>query len=92
MVTLNKVRRDAPWKWLKAGWEDFIRAPQVSLLYGLIFVGAGLAIVVGLWAIGQTSSIPVALSGFALWPRLWPLASTRSAGPWSAVRNPASGS
>ena len=39
MVTLNKVRRDAPWKWLKAGWEDFIRAPQVSLLYGLIFVG-----------------------------------------------------
>lgn len=66
MVTLNKVRRDAPWSWLKAGWEDFVRAPQVSVLYGLIFVGAGLAIVVGLWAIGQTSSIPVAMSGFAL--------------------------
>lgn len=66
MVTLEKVRRDAPWSWLKAGWADFVRAPQVSLLYGLIFVGAGLLIITGLWSIDQTSLIPIAMSGFAL--------------------------
>lgn len=66
MVTLEKVRRDAPWSWLKAGWADFIRAPQVSLLYGLIFVGLGIVIVAGLWTIDQSPLIPIAMSGFAL--------------------------
>ncbi|WP_339333455.1 DUF2189 domain-containing protein [uncultured Maricaulis sp.] len=66
MMTLNHVRRDAPWKWLRAGWQDFMRAPRVSLTYGGIFVLIGAIIILGLKATGLSSSIPVALSGFAL--------------------------
>lgn len=66
MVTLKKVRRDAPWKWLKLGFEDLRRAPLVSISYGLIFVLGGLAISGTLWAFGGEEAIPVALSGFAL--------------------------
>jgi len=66
MVHLKHVRRDAPWAWLKAGWQDIIRAPRVTVGYGLIFVGAGALIVLGLNAIGFASAVPVALSGFAL--------------------------
>ena len=66
MVQIERVRRDAPWRWLKAGWDDLMRAPRVSLIYGLIFVGAGGLIVLGLDAIGLTAAVPVALSGFAL--------------------------
>jgi uncharacterized membrane protein len=66
MVTLQHVRRDAPWKWLKAGWADMMRAPRVSLSYGLIFVGVGALITGGLWILGLGAVAPVALSGFAL--------------------------
>jgi uncharacterized membrane protein len=66
MVTLQQVRRDAPWKWLKAGWADMMRAPRVSLSYGLIFVGVGVLITGGLWLLGLGAVAPVALSGFAL--------------------------
>ncbi|WP_417468371.1 DUF2189 domain-containing protein [Maricaulis sp.] len=66
MVTLQNVRRDAPWKWLKDGWADMMRARRVSLSYGLIFVGVGLLITGGLWLLGLGAIAPVALSGFAL--------------------------
>ena len=66
MVTIQQVRRDAPWKWLKAGWQDMMRAPRVSLAYGLIFVITGALITGGLWLAGLAAVAPVALSGFAL--------------------------
>ncbi|ABI65450.1 integral membrane protein [Maricaulis maris MCS10] len=66
MMKLQHVRRDAPWKWLQAGWQDFIKAPRVCLTYGAIFVLIGLTVSVGLTSIGLASAIPVALSGFAL--------------------------
>jgi len=66
MVTLQKVRRDAPWNWLKAGWADMMRAPGVSLSYGLIFVGIGVLITGGLWMLGLGAIAPIPLSGFAL--------------------------
>lgn len=66
MVTLQRVRRDAPWSWLKSGWHDLRRAPLVSVGYGLIFVATGIAITAGLWSLGLTALIPVATAGFAL--------------------------
>jgi len=66
MMELQHVRRDAPWKWLRVGWQDFVKAPQVCLAYGAIFVLIGLAVSAGLTSIGLASAIPVALSGFAL--------------------------
>jgi uncharacterized membrane protein len=31
------VALDAPWSWLARGWQDMLRAPTVSLGYGVIF-------------------------------------------------------
>ena len=66
MMPLRTVRRDAPWQWLRAGWNDFRMAPGVCLVYGAIFVAIGALFVFGLVAVGMSSTIPVALSGFAL--------------------------
>lgn len=66
MVELQRVSRDAPWAWLKAGWRDLVHAPFVSIGYGLIFVLTGLAITAGLWMTGLEALIPVATAGFAL--------------------------
>jgi uncharacterized membrane protein len=66
VVTLQKVRRDAPWQWLRAGWADIERAPVLSIGYGLIFVGFGALLSIGLYLVGLGAVAPVALSGFAL--------------------------
>ncbi|WP_019960889.1 DUF2189 domain-containing protein [Woodsholea maritima] len=66
MVELSPIRRDAPWAWLKAGWQDLKRAPLVSIGYGLVFALIGTMIVAGLAAIHMASAAPVALAGFAL--------------------------
>jgi len=66
MVTLKKVRRDAPWQWLKAGWDDLKKAPLISLGYGLIFVGIGAFLSIGLTLAGFGEAAMIALSGFAL--------------------------
>lgn len=41
-------------------------APRICLAYGGIFVALGALVIVGLMAVGMSSTIPVALSGFAL--------------------------
>jgi uncharacterized membrane protein len=66
MVSIKKVHRAAPWNWLRAGWQDLLAAPVVSLSYGLIFVAIGTLVTLGLWAAGLGAAAPVALSGFAL--------------------------
>lgn len=43
--TPGKVREitlDHPWQWISKGWEDFRRAPNVSLMYGSLFFFASL--------------------------------------------------
>lgn len=66
MVTLETVRKDAPWSWIKGAIDDMVAAPAVSLGYGLVFTTVGLAITLGLWALGQGGLIPVLIGGFAL--------------------------
>lgn len=34
--TIHRVSSDKPWLWLAAGWNDFIKAPGISLVYGFI--------------------------------------------------------
>lgn len=65
-IVLREVKPEAPWAWLSGGWADVCKAPVASLGYGLIFVVVGIAITGGLWYVGLSSMIPVAVSGFAL--------------------------
>jgi uncharacterized membrane protein len=66
MVELEKVRRDAPWAWLKGGFEDLKAGAPISLAYGSAFTLTGLAITIGLFVMGWGAAIPVLVAGFAL--------------------------
>ncbi len=57
---------DAPWRWLGAGFRDLMRAPHLSLGYGALVIGGGVAIVWALWRSGYESLIPVAFGMFAI--------------------------
>ncbi len=57
---------DAPWRWLGAGLRDLMRAPHLSLGYGALVIGGGVAITWGLWRTGYASLIPVAFGMFAI--------------------------
>lgn len=48
VLPVQRVRVDEPWEWLSAGWQDFRRAPVVSLTYGAAFVAVSVLLTVGL--------------------------------------------
>ncbi|MDC8787091.1 DUF2189 domain-containing protein [Roseateles koreensis] len=43
-IELRPLPWSAPWRWLKAGWRDFRRAPAIGLFYGLCFTLMGWAV------------------------------------------------
>ncbi len=62
----NTIRSEQVWEWVAAGWRDLTKAPALSLTFGVIFVGVGLGMVAGLWSVGLSALIPVAVGGFAI--------------------------
>ncbi|MEO1242594.1 MAG: DUF2189 domain-containing protein [Pseudomonadota bacterium] len=62
----RRISMDAPWSWLGAGWRDMMRAPVLSIGYGVLVVGSGLLITYLLWRLGYSALIPVAFGVFAL--------------------------
>lgn len=63
---INRVKRDAHWKWMKEGWEAFRLSQKPSLKIGAIVVGVSLAILAILWNMGLSAFIPAAYAAFAL--------------------------
>jgi uncharacterized membrane protein len=49
ILPVRRVGVEQPWEWLTAGWRDFLRAPAVSLTYGLAFVAVSVLLTLGLW-------------------------------------------
>lgn len=67
---IRRVNSDGPWFWLAAGWRDFVRAPGVSLMTGLIITSAMLLVV----SLAKPSSYPFLAAGvFAVTVFLGPL-------------------
>jgi uncharacterized membrane protein len=63
---IRKVAFDAPWNWLGAGWRDLWSAPQISLLYGVIFSAAAYGLA---WNLFKMDALPLILplaGGFLL--------------------------
>ena len=54
----------APWRWLRAGWQDLRRAPGLSLLFGgvIVLVSAGISWLA--FALGRFALLATLLSGF----------------------------
>ncbi|MDJ0807534.1 MAG: DUF2189 domain-containing protein [Gammaproteobacteria bacterium] len=46
---IHKLSKDAPYRWLRMGWQDFRSAMGPSLSLGLLFVIAGYAITMASW-------------------------------------------
>ena len=64
VLPINRVDVEMPWGWLRRGWQDLLRAPQVSLTFGLIIAALSVVIITGLWQQDYLAySFPLA-SGF----------------------------
>jgi uncharacterized membrane protein len=63
-LEIRKVDGQQPWQWLKAGFDDMMKTPMASLLYGAIFVLMGYGLE---WMVGQAAHMVLALAaGFML--------------------------
>jgi uncharacterized membrane protein len=63
---IRTVKLDRPWAWLAAGWDDFSRAPVVSLSYGVTLVAISYMLVLGLSSIGLFYLVLPLVAGFML--------------------------
>jgi uncharacterized membrane protein len=63
---IQKIALDRPWAWLAAGWQDLIRAPVVSAVYGVSFAAAGYLVTLGLWLIDWKYLILPMVCGFLI--------------------------
>ena len=50
-LPVRRIGVEQPWRWLAAGWRDFLAAPLVSLAYGALFVIGGIALTAALWSL-----------------------------------------
>lgn len=63
-VPCRKLSFDAPFRWLKKGWQDFRRAPGHSLAYGTIFVFIGWLLLYVAWVMESNALVFSLLFGF----------------------------
>ena len=62
----NKLGLDAPFRWLRLGWQDLKRAPRQSLTYGLGLVLFGYLITWLAWGEGNTVALFTLAMAFIL--------------------------
>lgn len=60
----NKLKMDAPVRWLRLGWDDIKKAPKQSLTYGSIIVGLSYVVSLMVWVYGGLGLLGSLLSGF----------------------------
>jgi uncharacterized membrane protein len=63
---VRRVALDQPFRWLAAGWRDFLAAPIASLAYGALFVIIGLLLTLGLWRTQTIYMLLPLAAGFML--------------------------
>lgn len=66
---IRRVPVDRSWAWLGAGWRDFVAAPAISLLYGLVPAIAGwIAILLLVWLDQPYLVLPLSAGFFFVGP------------------------
>jgi len=55
---------DAPWRWLRLGWHDLVRAPRLTLIFGGVIMLVSIAVSALAWSLGRFALLATLLSGF----------------------------
>jgi uncharacterized membrane protein len=63
-VPCRKLSFSAPFRWLRKGWQDFLRAPWHSLAYGAIFALIGWVLLYFAWINANNALVFSLLFGF----------------------------
>lgn len=63
-VPCVRLQAAAPWRWLRLGWQDFRRAPGLSLLFGMVILLVSVAVSALAWKLGRFALLAALLSGF----------------------------
>ncbi|MEO8133054.1 MAG: DUF2189 domain-containing protein, partial [Betaproteobacteria bacterium] len=64
VVPCMQLSLDAPWRWLRLGWQDFMRAPRLSLIFGMVVMLVSVAVSALAWSLGRFALLAALLSGF----------------------------
>ena len=64
VVPCADLTSDAPWRWLRLGWQDWRQAPRLSLLFGSVILLVSIVVSVLGWYLGSFALLAVLLSGF----------------------------
>jgi len=64
MVPCARLNFAAPWRWLVLGWQDFQRAPVLSVLFGIAIMIVSAAVSALAWMLGRFALLAALLSGF----------------------------
>jgi len=64
VVPCAHLSMDAPWRWLRLGWQDFTRAPRLSLTFGIVIMLVSVAVSALAWWLGRFALLAALLSGF----------------------------
>ncbi len=63
---INEISLDHPWQWIGAGWNDFKRAPLLSVAYGMIFFVASILLTILVLSSNLFFLVPPLAAGFFL--------------------------
>ena len=64
VVPCKRLTPDAPLRWLRLGWQDFKRAPRLSLIFGFVIMLISAAVSALAWSLGRFALLAALLSGF----------------------------
>lgn len=65
-VRVRKLEMDQPWAWLRKGWQDCLKTPGVSFVYGALAAVTGYLITWGLFAFDMPYLVLPIMAGFLI--------------------------
>jgi len=64
VVPCATLTLDAPWFWLRLGWQDVRRVPGLTLSFGLLIALLSMLVAALAWTLGRFALLAALLSGF----------------------------
>ncbi|WP_308873655.1 hypothetical protein [Thiothrix subterranea] len=81
----RQISPTAPLRWLKQGFQDFKRAPLLSMAYGAIFMLASWLIALWSWQVGSFTMLIVLFAAFVFLGPRWQWVCIPSVANWIAA-------